>query len=58
MTGLLIFAAVVAWFVGAGFLLSVHEHSTKPDTRAGAALGLALIAAALYLAWRAGGAGA
>lgn len=58
MSGVLICAAVVAWFIGSGFLLSVHRQSSQSDTWLGALLGLALIAAALYLAWRAGGAGA
>ena len=54
MSDLLICAA---WFIGAGFLLSVHGQSSQSDTWLGTILGLALIAAALYLAWRAGGAG-
>ena len=58
MTGLLICAAVVA-LVGSDLLHTAGQHSAAGNA-AGAwvhvVLGLALIAAALYLAWRAGGA--
>lgn len=58
MSGLLICAAVVA-FVAADLLHTAGQHSAN-GLMAGSwvhvALGLALIAAALYLAWRAGGA--
>lgn len=58
MTGLLICAAVVA----SGALCAACacgmaiEQDHEPKTMGCAALGLALIAAALYIAWRAGGA--
>ena len=55
MTGLLICAAVVGWFIGAGFLLSVHDRSSNADVRKSARYGLALIAVALWLAYAAGG---
>lgn len=58
MTGLLICAAVVAlsagWHVSA--LWPPCRRVTRASLAAEALLGLALIAAALYLAWRAGGA--
>lgn len=59
MTGLLICAAVVAaaagWAlaVGAGWCGAQHDEA---GTRLGMALGLALIAVALWLAYAAGGA--
>lgn len=58
MTGLLICAAVVA-FVGANACASSGvnlERGRQGASRLKAFTGLALIAAALYLAWRAGGA--
>lgn len=54
MSGLLICAA-------GAFLVAVWALALQPSERVlrgAATLGLALIAAALYLAWRAGGAGA
>lgn len=58
MTGLLICAAVVAcpgWAlsVGGGYQGAKRDEDAA---RLGMSAGLALIAAALYLAWRAGGA--
>ena len=57
MTGLLICAAVVA-LVGTDLLHTAGQHSVTGYAARGwvhVVLGLALIAAALYLAWRAGG---
>ena len=58
MTGLLICAAVAA-FIGADLLHTAGQHSVTGYAASAwvhVALALALIAAALYLAWRAGGA--
>lgn len=59
MTGLLICAAVVAFITGVLSLAGSWATGARdPDkTMSLAVYGLALIAAALYLAWRAGGAG-
>lgn len=60
MTGLLICAAVVA-FAGFGLALGLFVSAMVAGDVAVmvvTAPGLALIAAALYLAWRAGGTGA
>lgn len=60
MTGLLICAAVVAWC--AALMLGACGMAVERDDDEAMYVfgftGLALIAAALYLAWRAGGAGA
>ena len=58
MTGLLICAAVVA-LVGSDLLHTAGQHSASGHAASAwvhVALALALIAAALYLAWREGGA--
>ena len=58
MTGLLICAAVVA-LVGSDLLHTAGQHSASGNAVSAwvhVVLGLTLIAAALYLAWRAGGA--
>lgn len=57
MTGLLICAAVAA-LVGSGLCYASGANADTFDARVNASAGLALLAVALWLAWRAGGVGA
>ena len=55
MTGVPIIAAVLA-AAALAYAQGFRTRGLRKDARLALAIGLALIAAALYLAWRAGGA--